>query len=343
MHLRGVHQVKKRLADGTVQTYRYAWRGGPRLASAPGTPEIVAEYAAAVTARRQRHTEDVAALVSEYRASSEYLTRRDRTRRDYGRYLRMIEEKFGDLPIAALADSRVRQDFKAWRDTMIATPRKADLLWAVLSRVMSVAKDNGRIAENPCLRGGKLYTADRSDAIWTEDMIATVRTHFPKHLRHVFILALETGQRQGDVLLLPWSAYDGNRIRMRQSKTRRRVSIPATAALKAEIATIPRHGPIMLTSTDKRPWTGDGFRASWGRACKAAGIEGVTFHDARGSAVTRLAEAGCTSAEIATITGHSLRDVEAILDAHYLSRTDALGDSAIAKLDRKEAGTKSVK
>jgi hypothetical protein len=50
--------------------------------------------------------------------------------------------------------------------------------------------------------------------------------------------------------------------------------------------------------------------------------------------VTRLAIAGCTEAEIATITGHSLRSVRAILDTHYLHRDQALGDSAITKLDR---------
>ena len=45
----------------------------------------------------------------------------------------------------------------------------------------------------------------------------------------------------------------------------------------------------------------------------------LTFHDIRGSAVTRLAAAGCEAPKIATITGHSLKDVEAILDAHYLA------------------------
>jgi hypothetical protein len=38
--------------------------------------------------------------------------------------------------------------------------------------------------------------------------------------------------------------------------------------------------------------------------------------DLRGTAVTLLALAGCTEAEIATISGHSLRDVRSILDAH---------------------------
>jgi hypothetical protein len=51
-----------------------------------------------------------------------------------------------------------------------------------------------------------------------------------------------------------------------------------------------------------------------------AGIGDLTFHDIRGRAVVRLAVAGATGAAIATFTGQSLKDVEAILDAHYLGR-----------------------
>jgi hypothetical protein len=64
-------------------------------------------------------------------------------------------------------------------------------------------------------------------------------------------------------------------------------------------------------------------------------LQMAALNDLRGTAVTRLALAEASEAEIATITGHSLRDVRSILDAHYLSRDRALGDSAIAKLERR--------
>jgi predicted transcriptional regulator len=48
--------------------------------------------------------------------------------------------------------------------------------------------------------------------------------------------------------------------------------------------------------------------------------------------------AGCTEAEIAAITGHTLRDVRSILDANYLHRDPALAEAAIRKL---EARTKT--
>src|SRR5262249_6277602 len=149
------------------------------------------------------------------------------------------------------------------------------------------------------------------------------------HLHLPLLLALWTGQRQGDLLRLPWSAYDGTHIRLRQSKGGRPVVIKVGAPLKAALDRTAKRSTIILTTSDGKPWTPDGFRASWGKACRRAGIVGVTFHDLRGTSVTRLAIAGCTEAEIATITGHSLRSVRAILDTHYLARDPALGDSAI--------------
>jgi integrase len=156
------------------------------------------------------------------------------------------------------------------------------------------------------------------------------------------LLALWTGQRQGDLLRLPWSGYDGNHIRLRQGKTGMRVSIPVGAPLKEALDAATKRCPVILTNTDGKPWTSDGFRSSWRKACLAAGVVGVTFNDLRGTAVTRLALAGCTEAEIATITGHSLRDVRSILDSHYLHRDPALADSAIRKLEKSEQRTKST-
>lgn len=73
-----------------------------------------------------------------------------------------------------------------------------------------------------------------------------------------------------------------------------------------------------------------------GCASKKAGITDLTFHDLRGTAVTRLAEAECSNAEIAAITGHSLRDVDAILDK-YLARTEKIAIAAITKLEQQRA------
>src|SRR6202022_4233781 len=177
------------------------------------------------------------------------------------------------------------------------------------------------------------YQGSRAEKFGTDDDEAQFLKSSPIHLHLPLLLALWTGQRQGDLLRLSWSAYDGSTIRLRQSKTGARVIIPVGAPLKAALDVAKKHGPLILTSSDNRPWTPDGFRASWGKACKKAGITSVTFNDLRGTAVTRLALVGCTEAQIASITGHSLRDVHSILDAHYLHRDPALAESAITKLE----------
>jgi integrase len=80
-------------------------------------------------------------------------------------------------------------------------------------------------------------------------------------------------------------------------------------------------------------WREKNFQNRWAEAARTAGIVDLHFHDLRGTAVTRLAEAECTTAEIASITGHAMKDVARILD-RYLARTDKLAVAAIAKLER---------
>jgi integrase len=109
--------------------------------------------------------------------------------------------------------------------------------------------------------------------------------------------------------------------------------VPVFSDLKARLDATPRRAVTILTTQAGLPWTPDGFRASWGKAALKAGIRGLTFHNLRGTAVLRQALAGCTVPEIATITGHSIRDVQSILDANYLHRDVALAESAVRKLE----------
>ncbi len=339
VHLKGINSKRKRLADGSYKTYWYAWKSGPALRGEPGTADFMASYNDAVATKIKPPTGVLLSLLQGYQASSDFLDRAVRTRDDYVRQIKIIESEFADFPLSALADRRTRGIFLAWRDRLaLKSRRQADYAWVILARVLSWGVDRGLIAHNPCARGGRLYRGSRAEKIWTAEDEAAFLNLAPVHLHLPLMLAVWTGQRQGDLLRLPWSAYDGVHIRMRQGKTGARVVIRVGAPLKLKLDAAPKVGPLILTNSEGRPWTSDGFRSSWGKACKAAGVVGVTFHDLRGTAVTRLAIAGCTEAEIATITGHSLRSVRAILDTHYLNRDQALGDSAIRKLER---GTKS--
>jgi integrase len=335
--LKGVKKVTAKLATGETKVYYYAWNGGPRLDGEPGSAEFVRSYATAHQARKTPPQGTLFTLISEFKASAEFVGKSASTQRNYRLYFRLIENEFGDLPLKALLDPEIRGEFKRWRDKMANKPRTADYAWATLARVLSVAKDRGRITVNPCAAGGRLYEADRTDKIWGEAEIASALSIAPPELVLALMLALWTGQRQGDLLRLPWSGYSGTHIKLRQSKTQRPVVIPVSTYLKEYLERAPRRSTLILTNTRGLPWTSDGFRTSWAKLCAKAKIDGLTFHDLRGSAVVRLALAGATVPEIATFTGHSLKDVEAILDAHYLGRDVLLAENAVRKLELREA------
>ncbi|MGH6717505.1 MAG: hypothetical protein ACREDC_15065, partial [Bradyrhizobium sp.] len=84
-------------------------------------------------------------------------------------------------------------------------------------------KDRGVIATNPCERGGRLYSNNRRDQVWSEQDVAALLLIATKEIQLALMLAIWAGQRQGDLLRLPWPAYDGSHIRLKQSKTGRRI------------------------------------------------------------------------------------------------------------------------
>lgn len=118
-------------------------------------------------------------------------------------------------------------------------------------------------------------------------------------MQRAMILALHSGQRQGDLLRLSWGNYDGATIVLRQGKARkngvagRKVEIPVTQALKTMLDGIDRSAAVILTTPSGRPYTGKNFRQQWKAACRAAGVpDELHFHDIRGTTVTMLARGG---------------------------------------------------
>ena len=212
--LKGIHKVNKRLATGELKTYYYAWRGGPQIKASPGSPEFVRLYNDAYANLRKPAAGTLMTIIAEYKASAEYNRLQPSTLRAYAAYIRLIEQEFGDMPLAALADPRVRGDFKQWRNSFAETPRKADYAWTTLARILSFATDRALISANPCEGGGRLYVANRTDKVWQEEHVEAFLKIAPAEMQLGLLLALWTGQRQGDLLRLPWSAYDGKHIRL---------------------------------------------------------------------------------------------------------------------------------
>src|SRR4051794_17722517 len=218
INAKGLHWTPVTLADGGKKTYWYAWRGGPRLKGDYGSPEFIASFNAAIATKVVAPEGRLLSLLQGYQQSQDFLGLRDRTRADYIGLITKIEQKFGDAPIKALSDPRTRGIFMDWRDELaLRSKRQADYTWTVLARVLSWAKDRGKITVNPCERGGRVYHGTRVDFVWSEADEEAFLKHAPTHLHLPLLLALWTGQRQGDLLRLPWSAYNGASLRLRQS------------------------------------------------------------------------------------------------------------------------------
>ncbi|MGH6866083.1 MAG: tyrosine-type recombinase/integrase [Methyloceanibacter sp.] len=353
--LKGINWVPATLADGTRKEYPYLGRGrgAIRLEGGRDTPEavelLIASHNRAKGMRRKPDPNILKSIITAFMLSPAFTKLRDRTKRDYQKIIRKIEDAFGDLPIAALNDPRVTKDLLDWRDSMAASPRQADYAWTVLMRIIAWARGRALTTYRPPEQVERLYFADRADLIWEDHHIALFASAAPEPLQWALTLAAETGLRQGDIVALTWKAYDPTPtplsplgwIRWTPSKSIARrcpmgrlVSIPATRRLAALLEGLPRVSPIILTRGNGMPWgEANDLGSRFSEAKNAAGITARTFNDLRGTAVTRLSEAGCTPQEIRPITGHSLGSIHRILE-RYCARTDALAGAAILKLEK---------
>ncbi len=203
-------------------------------------------------------------------------------------------------------------------------PKQANYTITVLKLLLSWAKSQGEIEVNRAEGVSKLKEGDRRHIIWTQEEIASFNRVAPPYLRLAMALALETGQRQGDLLLLRKTAVKDGIIQLCQSKGGVPVAIPVSPELSRALDLHPFPDcPTVLCNSAGEAWNprGDGFRSAWAKVCRDAGISGKTFHDLRGTFVTRKFEDGWKAEEIAFVTGHSLANL-AILE-RYTNRDSA--------------------
>ena len=109
--LKGLAKVRKKLADGSSRFYFYAWRGGPLLRNAksepiqnPDDPQLQVAFMDAHKELRTRPAGTLGTLIADYRASPAFTGRADKTREEYRRYLDLIDDELGDIPLFALVN-----------------------------------------------------------------------------------------------------------------------------------------------------------------------------------------------------------------------------------------------
>ena len=343
--LKGVHTVKRKLADGTVRVHYYAWRGGPKMKAKPHTEAFAIEYAKHKAAAAPAVTETIETLIdrftgTERKRNPDFLALAESTQADHLYAFRLIKDKWPRLAVKLTQQKGMKAEIRKWHRSFAANPRKADKLLFSLSKVFSYAIADEVIEKNPCTGIDRLYTGSRRESIWTPDQIRVFRAGATPHLLLPFELALHTGQRQGDLLSLSWNDYDGIHLQFEQSKSRKnggpgkRLKVKVHSKLKSILDAMDKDTLRILLNSRKRPWTKDGFKTSWGKECARLKIEGVTFHDLRGTFITERSREGSSIEDIAKISGHSISEIKSVLEKHYLADDQDASDAVILLMEK---------
>src|SRR5258708_3215792 len=300
-------------------------------------------------------------LIARYRATDEFKGLRASSLRIYNRSLRQISEGLGEARLRDVDNDRVKRFFGT--HTRTTTPKILRMLFALAAR-----KD--WVKSNPAAMPGLKREPPSGlpwphDAVLAFVEMADRMGHYSAGT--AIMLNEWAGQRPDDVLHFGWTAYRGGDLMVQQSKTGASVILPLADVphlgqrLEAERARQKARkvvsATIIASELTGKPYTRyESFRRLFATIRSAVALEKPSFNvdyivpgrmisdpDAftvrtedlkfrhlRHTAVTRLAEAGCTVPDIGAITGHSLQSINEII-THYLSRTKAQARRAFAK------------
>ncbi len=288
----GVRAVK---AKG--KTYYYYQRGrgteqeGPRisLGADPFHPDFAKKLLEAQgktneVAAEKAHPKSVSALIAAYKASPEWAAHSESTKRSYAHYLGHLESLWGNLR----ADQVTPAGVLAYRDKH--SPRSAKTMLSVGRTAFKWGIPRGFLTINPFQDVSPVKVEDRGHWPWPAWAVDFVQRHAPPDIGRFVYLAVETGQREVDVLRMRFEFIDGKGIWTTPQKTKRRYKtlfIPLRDEAYSEIVSYPvdplffeggRWGKticvptttIFLLSPTAKPYTPAGFRARWNRWLKTS-------------------------------------------------------------------------
>ena len=314
---KGVRFQAKTLKNGSVVRYGYYGRGKDSVPLGQlGTPAFDKAVAGLFGRDRRAPAEGTMAnLIYRYKTSADFQRLRPVTQTDYRRWLDRVQEDFGHKTFEEIEAKAFSAQVFAWRDAMASSPRQADYGVTVLKLLLSWGCRRGLIDINRAVHVDKLYRLKPRANSWRPDQIEAFMAAAPPNLQLAMMLALETGQRQGDLVRLKWSDIEDGILHLVQSKTGAVVAVPISPALQTYLDAAPGEhtGPILKSDTG-RLWTNSGssLRAAWWHVRHRIGLKGVTFHDLRGTFVTRKLSEGWSPTEVAMCTGHTLRDLASL-------------------------------
>jgi integrase len=287
-------------------------RGFPsqRIKAEPGTPEFHAEYARILAGRAPvAPGKTFKALIAHYRRSHQFEALAPRTKADYDKVLRFIDDRMGHLPVAGMRHKDVYRAQDANRQTV----RFANYLVQILRVLFAHAMRIGWRDDNPAKGVEMLKSKSDPRLPWPADMIAAYRAAADGRARLIFELCLGTGQRIGDVLRMRWNDVEAGGIHVRQGKTRKALWVPFTSHLRAALDATQRRGLTIICTDAGLALTYHQARHIVGTIREKIGAGAYDLHSLRYTAASELAALGCSDELIMSVTGHS----SGAMVAHY--------------------------
>lgn len=336
---KGVHRVRRKLVSG-VRWHFYAWRGGPKFwvddKRQPTDPEFFRSFAEA-TARPKPADYMTPQMVDDF-LSSTAMPKAERSRRDLRKWGLRFAEHFKDAPVVIFEERGSRGEVNAWRALWKHSPKQHDTAGTHATRILNWAVEEGKLAEHHCHRLHRLYEVDRSEIIWARSDREAFDAIAPEWVRRILVVACETGLRPADLIKLTTAHIEetpkGRRLRVRTNKRKRLAHIPITPELAAVIDATPPGRMLILTNARGKPLTPHRVSEAV-RQCrdKAKLSKDLRLYDARGTAATRLLNAGLSLAEIANHMGWSIRYAANVIEFYARVSPDET-DAVLVKLNR---------
>lgn len=311
MRLKGIKRYKH---PKTGHWYCYHRASGTRIEAEFGTAAFVAELAA-IEAKQRPKKEDpgtLGMLFDFYRRSAVFQALKPRVRKGYEDAIKFLLDRAAAMPIEEVTPGFVAQ----LRDKVQAqrTWHFANDVRKVLSVAFSVACEAGIADKNPVKdtkRAKRPKGEPRRNRPWDYNERLAVMSRAPIHLKLPIALAMYMGWREHDVLHLLKSARRGMWFALTTEKTGEYAEMPMPRPLIAILKEGTQHDAITLCANSRgRPWTNDGFSASFRKFMKRLEADGVvrlglTFHGLRHTVATVLKEAGYSDEDIAAWLTHS--------------------------------------
>lgn len=310
--LRLKHVERFRDRHGHIRFY-FRKGHGSRIAleGVPGTREFAESYErAAGMAERPKGgpgpaTGSFAELIAAYLVSPEFLHQKKSTQAVTRRILEAFGSEHGHAPYRTFK----REHLDTILSRKASTPAAANNLLKKIRVLINFALERGKMEHDPA-RGIKKFKEGEHHT-WTEAEIGQFEKRWPigSPERTAFALHLYTGQRRADVCRIKWADIRGDLIHVIQEKTTAELLLPIHPELRKALRKTPRKGETIITTNTGSPRSEKAYGGYMARAIDDAGLpKRCVLHGLRKATARRLAEAGCTASQIASITGHRTLD-----------------------------------